>query len=122
MRNTLTAIAAIASAATFAQQPELRWEYAWSFDNAQYTLASATILKSKVSQDGKLGWFIGAGPAIGTRVGDDVPVVGPFASLYGRYATEGFEVYAGLSGYGFITQKGPTIGRAAFVVGVGYRF
>lgn len=122
MRNTLTAIAAIATTVGMTQEPELRWEYAWSFDNAQYQLASATILKSKVSQDGKLGWFIGAGPAIGTRIGDNVPVYGLYGSAYAQYATEGLRAYAGLSGYGFVTQNGPAIGRAALVVGVGYRF
>lgn len=122
MRNTFTAIAAIASATTFAQEPELRWEYAWDFTNAQYQLVSATVLKSKVSQDGKLGWFIGAGPAVGTRIGDNTPVYGLYGSAYAQYATEGLRAYAGMSGYGFITQNGPAIGRAALVVGVGYRF
>lgn len=106
-----------------AQTPsELRWEYAWTFDNAQYQLVSAEIVRYRIGGEGKLHWFAGFGPAVGTRITGNVPVYGVFGGARAEYSSGGASVYAGLSGYGFLEQSGPQVGRAAFVAGLAVRF
>lgn len=104
------------------QPIEIRWEYAIAFDDEQYALVQASVLRSNISSHGKLSWDLGAGPAIGTKFPNNLPVYGVFGSATANYATGGFKAYAGLAGYGFVEQAGPKVGRAAFVIGAVFTF
>jgi len=101
---------------------EFRWEYAWSFDNAAYQLLNYEFVRERLGGSGKLSYYAGFGPAVGTKIGDERPLYGLAGNARAQYATGGAFAYLGVSGYGLFEQQGPVIGRMAFVAGFGWSF
>lgn len=101
---------------------EFRWEYGWLWDNAQIQLLNYEFVRERLGGSGKVSYYAGFGPAVGTRIGDERPLYGLAGNARAQYATGGAFAYVGVSGYGLFEQKGPTIGRMAFVAGFGWSF
>lgn len=100
--------------------PGLRWEYAVTFDNDKFQMTSYEVVRERFGGVGKLSYQFSAGPAIGSRIGDNRPLYGAAGNARVQYATGGAFAYLGVSGYGLFEQSGPVIGRAAFVAGFGW--
>jgi len=92
------------------------------WDNAQIQLLNYEFVRERLGGSGKVSYYAGFGPAVGTRIGDERPLYGLAGNARAQYATGGAFAYVGVSGYGLFEQKGPTIGRIAFVAGFGWSF